>query len=333
MPKKSAAHQKKVDEAVRIFNTTTGVNVSWAMILARFSKKDTTDNTVRRMIRRHLEALEAKQRTPQRDAPTVNVQITANNLVLSPLTGGTASTTGTTKTTGPTHTKPKRKQIRSTASAIQQSRIDDLVAMRHKSDAHKATVRLFNAEKQKPDGMSIRQVHDTIMAKYETCPSIATISHYASKEGLINASPMKMGPIGHISAMAYKILCQAYKSLVPINQMNACAGDNSRAKMIPMFAKTFNIGTVQATGLLNRVVRDTATDINAKKMNCAEDRRIRWTTLQNLDLWFDSWEMFVVEYGFATINTDGLLHFPDEMKARIINMDETCLSLDGSNSN
>ena len=64
MPKKSAAHQKKVDEAVRIFNTTTGVNVSWAMILARFSKMDTTDDTVRRMIRRHLEALEAKQRTP-----------------------------------------------------------------------------------------------------------------------------------------------------------------------------------------------------------------------------------------------------------------------------
>jgi hypothetical protein len=338
MPKKSAVCQKKVDEAVRILNTTTGVNVSWAMILAGFSKKDTTDDTVRRMIRRHLEALEAKQRTPRRDAPTVDVQITANNSVLSPLTGGddndpTASTAGTTKTTGPTHPKPKRKQIRPTASAIQQSRIDDLVAKRHKSDAHKAAVRLFNAEKQKPDGMSIRQVHDTIMAKYETCPSIATISRYASKEGLVNASPTKMGPIGHISAMAYKFLCQAYKSLVPINQMNACTGDNSRAKMIPMFAKTFNIGTVQATGLLNRVVRDTAIDINAEKMNCAEDRRIRWTTLQNLDLWFDSWETFVVEYGFATINTDGLLHFPDEMKARIINMDETCFLLDGSNSN
>jgi len=66
MPKKSAARQKKVDEAVRILNTTTGVNVPWAMILAGFSKKDTTDKTVRRMIRRHLEALEAKQRTSTR---------------------------------------------------------------------------------------------------------------------------------------------------------------------------------------------------------------------------------------------------------------------------
>jgi hypothetical protein len=64
------------------------------------------------------------------------------------------------------------------------------------------------------------------------------------------------------------------------------------------------------------------TDIHAYRLNCAEDRLIRWTTFQNLDLWFDSWETFVVKYGFATINPDGSLYFPDEMKARIINMDD-----------
>ena len=75
--------------------------------------------------------------------------------------------------------------------------------------------------------------------------------------------------------MAYKFLCQAYKSLVPINQMNACAGDNSRVKMIPMIRKTLNVSTVQATGILNQVIRDTATEIYADRLNCAEDRRIR----------------------------------------------------------
>ncbi len=62
----------------------------------------------------------------------------------------------TTTTTGPTHPKPMRKQIRATASTVQQGRINDLSAKRHKSNAHKVAVRLFNAEKQKPDGMSIR---------------------------------------------------------------------------------------------------------------------------------------------------------------------------------
>jgi len=70
MPKKSATYQKKANEAVRILSTTTGVNVPWAMILAEFPKKDIADETVRRMIHRCLEALEAKQMTPRRDTPS-----------------------------------------------------------------------------------------------------------------------------------------------------------------------------------------------------------------------------------------------------------------------
>ncbi len=158
------------------------------------------------------------------------------------------------------------------------------------------------------------------------------ISRYV-KLGLVDASPMKMGPVGHIDAISYKLLCQAYTSLIPINQMNACAGDNSRKKMIPMLAKTFNIGTLEATNLIDHVVQDTSTDIHASKLNCAEDRCIRWTTYQNLDLWFNSWEAFVVEYGFATINQNGQLLFDKKMKMRVLNLDETNLSLDGSNGN
>ncbi len=187
----------------------------------------------------------------------------------------------------PQFPKPKRKQIRLTASAVQHRRVDDLKVKRHKSDAHKVAVHLYDVEKQKPTGMSVRKVLSVILAKFEVCPSRATIARY-TKHGLVNASPMKMGRAGLLPAMAYKFLCQAYLSLIPINQMNACAGDNSRKEMIPMLAKTFNIGTIEATGLLNCVVCNTATDINAVKLNCAEDRRIRWTTYQNLALWFES---------------------------------------------
>ena len=89
MPKKSDAHLKKVAEAVRLLNTTTGVNIPMAMILARFPKKETTNETIRRMIRRCLEALKAKQTTPCRDTPTVKKVkiITKNDANLSPLTG------------------------------------------------------------------------------------------------------------------------------------------------------------------------------------------------------------------------------------------------------
>jgi hypothetical protein len=201
MPKKSAAHFKKVDEAVRILGTTTDLKLCQAMILAGLSKKDISDDSMCRMIRRRLEALGVKQR---HHAPTVEVRMmTTNDSVISSLTDGdsnapTASTT--TETTGPTHPKPKRKQIWPTASAVQQRRVDNLAAKRHKSDTHKAAVRLFNTEKQKPDGMSIRQVYEAIMAKYKTCPSIATISHYTSKEELVGASPMNLA--GNVADMS-----------------------------------------------------------------------------------------------------------------------------------
>ncbi len=103
--------------------------------------------------------------------------------------------------------------------------------------------------------------------------------------------------------------------------------------MILMLAKTFNIGTIEATGLMNHFVRNTATNINAVKLNYAEDRRIRWTTYQNLDLWFNSWEVFLVDNGFATVNTNSELVFDIEMMKRILNLDETYMLLDGGNGN
>jgi hypothetical protein len=79
MSKKSAEHLKKVDEAVRVLNTTTGVNVLMAMILAGFPKKDITNETVRRMIRCRLEALQANGTTPRRGAQAATVRIVTNN--------------------------------------------------------------------------------------------------------------------------------------------------------------------------------------------------------------------------------------------------------------
>ena len=63
------------------------------------------------------------------------------------------------------------------------------------------------------------------------------------------------------------------------------------------------------------------------------DRCICWPTYQNLALWFDSWEAFLVDIGVATTNQTGELNIKDKMKGRILNMDETCLSFNGSNSN
>jgi hypothetical protein len=55
-----------------------------------------------------------------------------------------------------------------------------------------------------------------------------------------------------------------------------------------------------------------------------------WTTYSNLNDWFNAWEQFVLEKGFASKNAEGSVEFSKEQCKRIINMDETKFSVDGS---
>jgi hypothetical protein len=161
-----------------------------AMILARFSKSDIADKIVRQQVRRRLSLMGVTDNN-QREVIFVDVDNAPSLSDFTSNSDASLPTTSASSSSAPTNPKPKRKQIRPTASAVQQQCVDNLAAKKHKSDAHKAAIRLFDAEKKKPDGMSIRQVHDVITSKYETCPSIATISRYIA-HGLVNVSPMKI---------------------------------------------------------------------------------------------------------------------------------------------
>jgi hypothetical protein len=59
-----------------------------------------------------------------------------------------------------------------------------------------------------------------------------------------------------------------------------------------------------------------------------------WTTFTNLMDWFDAWKAFVAAQGFATKVDDGESRleaiFTEEQQGRIINIDETIHSLNGS---
>jgi hypothetical protein len=125
MLRKRAAHQKKVALAVRVLQTTTGVNVPIAMILAGFSKSDIVDKIVRQQVQCRL-ALMGITDNNQREVIVVDVDnapslsnFTSDNDALLP-TMSASSSSALTKT------KPKRKQIRPTASAVQQRRVDNL---------------------------------------------------------------------------------------------------------------------------------------------------------------------------------------------------------------
>jgi hypothetical protein len=178
MSTNSAAHQKKVDAAVRILETNTGLRVPQAMILAGFLKSDAANKIVRQAVWRRKQQLESNA-CCGRPSLINKVVIISDEPSLSDLTSknnGSPTSTSTMTFSGLTNPKPKQKQTRSTASAVQQRHIDNLKTKRHKSDAHKAAMRLYGSKRQKPDGMSIWQVIDVITSRFETCPSKATIA-------------------------------------------------------------------------------------------------------------------------------------------------------------
>jgi hypothetical protein len=84
--------------------------------------------------------------------------------------------------------------------------------------------------------------------------------------------------------------------------------------------------------LFKRVQNSTASNLRKQKPKNAEARRIQWTTEKNLNRWFGNWEEDLVELGFGTRDETGAVYIPPEQLARIGNFDETCLNLDGSNT-
>ena len=120
MLRKIAAHQKKVALAVRVLQTTTGVNVPMVMILAGFSKSDIADKIVRQQVRRRL--------AHQREVICVDVDNAPSLSNFTSDNDASLPTTSASLSSAPTNPKPKRKQIRPTASAVQQRRVGDLAA-------------------------------------------------------------------------------------------------------------------------------------------------------------------------------------------------------------
>eukprot|EP00975_Prorocentrum_lima_P042046 8837717-Prorocentrum_lima.AAC.1 len=57
-----------------------------------------------------------------------------------------------------------------------------------------------------------------------------------------------------------------------------------------------------------------------------------WTTYYNLKSWFNNWERDLLELGFANKNEKKETIIPEDQLARILNIDETCLAMDGSTS-
>ena len=93
--------------------------------------------------------------------------------------------------------------------------------------------------------------------------------------------------------------------------------------------------------LVKRLKKDTADQFVVGMARREEQRRVFWTTHRNLSIWFEQWELSLLEFGFARPKQEsdddsvsvGSVIFYDGACDRIVNFDETAGSLDNTSRN
>jgi len=238
--------------------------------------------------------------------------------------------------------KKKEKKSRRTSKQKHEADARQGREKRKKSNATKDATTMYAAEMKKKEqgdknALSAQQVADVINNKHGTTVTKSTITRYY-REGRIGESPKKCGPEGNLPDHVYKVLLTAVGLWMKLHQLEGVKVTNQNALIVALkkaFANTMDFSYNQARDLARRVIRDTAHLLSVGKASKQEARRIMFTTYHNLSMWFDSWENFIVKEGFgrrktdADIGVEGSLVYYDV--DRLINFDETRLSLDSSN--
>jgi hypothetical protein len=227
----------------------------------------------------------------------------------------------------------KTKKIRLTSVAAGQKQVNDHAEMMVKKAAHKKATTMYNSELQKPEGLSAKQVSQLVLGEFGVEIKARTIQREIC-EGRVDVSPKKMGPQGYFPPKTFDNLVNAFESYIKIMQLNGHGGTLSNNKLKIMLKKCTSPSiSCDTTSLLRRLQKAAANSIVVGKGKNAEDRRVKWTTYYNLKTWFDSWQEELIELGFANYDDENKVAIPPDKLERILNVNKTCLVLDGSKCN
>ena len=148
----------------------------------------------------------------------------------------------------------------------------------------------------------------------------------------------KRGVKGEISEVCYKALCAAVSSYMAISQASGTSNSVLRPRLVKLVNACVNkkegLRSRNNRKLFERIEKEIA-NLNVGKPDRVEQRRNKWSTYDNLNLWFESFKGWLIDMGFATdvppedVDQKGeLVWATEDQGCRIANMDETGLVLD-----
>jgi len=242
---------------------------------------------------------------------------------------------------------PPRKHWRSSTQKHTQDSEKNLKRKKESTAVKAATKQIaavMELSPSNPNKMSQMQIARHINQKMDTNISHKTVS-WMVQEGKIGVSPVKpartCGPVGSFDKTEHLAMKIALLSFIKLEQAIGKKQSTIEQLSLRMNALVNHSGklTRQTDDLAKRLKKDVADEIDAKKPNQQELRRLLWMLYGNLKAWFDQWEHTVVALGFGRLkNVDGsedhleagsVIFFAGPKKW-ILNLDYTDGSLDNA---
>lgn len=303
-------HQKMVEEAAGIFKASNGkIKLVDAMKLVGFSQEQTRVMRVYQQVRRKAQKLTiivgslvvggpssnsnvstltaSEEQTNSSSTTDTSIQSVRRRLLDTPPTvattpparGSAESSSGRGSSTGSVSKSPaKGKKTRRSSKEVQ--RIHAAAARKAKRDraAMKQATVLVHRSNQLPKGdpkkKSMRAIVDETNERFSSSLSSKTVGRYV-RQGIINQSPLKRGPVGDFAPRIYNALKGAYSTYLKLEQAS-CREQSSVKKMAKLVNTCVNRAGMSKSreDLTRKLKKDTADQFDVGKANVVEARRL-----------------------------------------------------------
>ena len=169
--------------------------------------------------------------------------------------------------------------------------------------ALKAATALYHEEAKKENGMSAKQVESIINARFSgEGPSARSITRYVNEYHLVGTSPLKNGRPGEIPPHAFDSLCVGLESYISICQNNKKFMKLGKLKLAMLVNAVVDQDIDEKNNsykLLSRIAKSKNIHLDSIKTSTQEARRILWMKAKFLVMWFNTWEVNLIELGFG----------------------------------
>ena len=329
--------------------STHKISVKEAMKLAGFSKKE-IENTTRAKeaaVRRAYQGM-LKMQPPKINLPVQEVFVD-RNFPISPLSElQSAPSKDSSLTTSKSILKTNKKivegmkvvrqtshqahvmaqnasilrKLRDAATKEATKSWNEATLLAEKGEPHMTRKEIIQAINNKPQYKGIVQIHERSIRRLIS-------------DGHIGVTPPRRGNPGSIPRVAYKALTDAVISFISIHQVSG-KHEYSRSELSNIINNVINSNPEEhrrSDKLNARLQRDFGTEIHLGKAEKVEERRVKWTTYDNLKTWGESAKDIIIDLEFGRPsnpedNVPGEIYFYEGQTERIINFDETRITLD-----